>query len=323
MILILSEEIDTSTHTVVDWLVRYNKDFVVISERSFLEKIQLYLDDNGINVSLTIEGLNEPIEFSRITSIWYRKGDLVYDFKKFYKEIPVKLRDLTLEHLIEEWEGLKNFLLDNLKNKIKVGNYFNKLPSKLSYLQIASECGFKIPSSFIFSSKEHLYSKLSDEEEMVVKSIDDIFVGSFDNTALNTYTSLFSEADYQNIPVSFFPSLFQKRVEKKYELRIFFLENRLYSMAIFSQKDQMTSVDFRNYNLDRPNRTVPYDLPESIAVKVRSFIKNVGLNTGSIDIIVTPKDEYVFLEVNPSGQFGGLSKECNYQIEKHIANYLL
>ena len=31
-----------------------------------------------------------------------------------------------------------------------------------------------------------------------------------------------------------------------------------YSSAIFSQNDPKTSVDFRNYNKDKPNRTPPY-----------------------------------------------------------------
>lgn len=93
-------------------------------------------------------------------------------------------------------------------------------------------------------------------------------------------------------------------------------------MAIFSQNDNKTSVDFRNYNLKKPNRVVPYKLPSYIENKLLKFAKSADLDTGSFDLIVTKKEkEYVFLEVNPYGQFGWLSKNCNYYLEKLIAEY--
>jgi D-alanine-D-alanine ligase-like ATP-grasp enzyme len=51
-------------------------------------------------------------------------------------------------------------------------------------------------------------------------------------------------------------------------------------------------------------------------------MNKLDLNCGSIDMIVTPKNEYVFLEVNPVGQFGMVSYPCNYNLEKKIAEYL-
>ena len=38
-------------------------------------------------------------------------------------------------------------------------------------------------------------------------------------------------------------------------------------------------------------------------------------------MIVTPTNEYVFLEVNPVGQFNFVSELCNYYIEKNIAEF--
>ena len=47
----------------------------------------------------------------------------------------------------------------------------------------------------------------------------------------------------------------------------------------------------------------------------------LNLDSGSIDIIYSTNKEYVFLEVNPIGQFGMVSSPCNYYIEKRIAQY--
>ena len=45
----------------------------------------------------------------------------------------------------------------------------------------------------------------------------------------------------------------------------------------------------------------------------------LGFNTGSIDLILTPQGEYVFLEINPEGQFGMVSHPCNYYLEREMA----
>ena len=52
-------------------------------------------------------------------------------------------------------------------------------------------------------------------------------------------------------------------------------------------------------------------------------MKNLKLDTGSIDMIVTLDGEYVFLEINPIGQFGMVSYHCNYHLEKRIAEYII
>ena len=50
---------------------------------------------------------------------------------------------------------------------------------------------------------------------------------------------------------------------------------------------------------------------------------NLDLNSGSIDIILTPDNKYVFLEVNPVGQFEQVSFPCNYGLFKEVAEYLI
>ena len=49
----------------------------------------------------------------------------------------------------------------------------------------------------------------------------------------------------------------------------------------------------------------------------------LNLDNGSIDIILTPDKEYVFLEVNAVGQFGMVSVPCNYFLEEKFADFLI
>jgi glutathione synthase/RimK-type ligase-like ATP-grasp enzyme len=58
---------------------------------------------------------------------------------------------------------------------------------------------------------------------------------------------------------------------------------------------------------------------KNIEIKIINFMNLMDLNTGSLDIILSPDNEYVFLEVNPSGQYGMVEYNCFYPLNKIIA----
>ena len=136
------------------------------------------------------------------------------------------------------------------------------------------------------------------------------------------YTELLEEGNLGKIPSTFFPSLFQEALDKEMELRIFYLKEKCYSMAIFSQLDEQTNVDFRMYNYEKGNRNVPYVIPKKLELKILKLMELLRLESGSLDFIKTKEGRFVFLEVNPSGQFGMTSTPCNYYLEEKITQYL-
>ncbi|MEI7597121.1 MAG: hypothetical protein WCK02_15340 [Bacteroidota bacterium] len=145
----------------------------------------------------------------------------------------------------------------------------------------------------------------------------------FKNIKLSTYTAIVDDNFINNLNDEFAPTCFQEEIIKTVEIRTFYLDKKTYSMAIFSQSDQTTSVDFRNYNYKKPNRTMPFNLPISINDKLILFMNKVGLNCGSFDLIYTPNKDFYFLEINPVGQYGMVSHPCNYYLDKVIADYLI
>ena len=90
-------------------------------------------------------------------------------------------------------------------------------------------------------------------------------------------------------------------------------------MAIWSQDNIHTEVDFRKYDTKNPNRNVPYTISLEIENKIHKLMEELGLNTGSIDFIYSSEGIIYFLEINPEGQFGMVSKPCNYYLEEKIA----
>ena len=307
MILILSENKDLSTTQVIEWLNFFKKKWIRINAE---EKIQIEcIGDDYLFVTDDC-----TFKLSAISSFWYRRG--------FFN---IKL-DLT--QIIEFDQQIKresSVLLQYIYYKLfqikHIDSIKNVSVNKLIINSQAEELGLLTPKSYIFSSKNELEEVLNNsDEQYITKSIADGSFLTFKDHLVYNYTSKINVDDIST--GKFAPSLVQVLVKKKYELRIFYLLGKCYTMAIFSQKDNQTAIDFRNYNTDKPNRNIPYILPKEIETKICQLMQKLAFDSGSIDMIVTPDNKFLFLELNPVGQFSMTSYPCNYNVEKIIANAL-
>ena len=210
-----------------------------------------------------------------------------------------------------------------LNSRKHLGAYQFASANKIESLIKAQSLGINIPHTLVCKNKD----ELSDfkEEAIITKGIQESAAFSYINNkddnnkelyGICNYTTEINASNIDNIPDEFQYSKFQEKLNKALELRIFFLVDKFYTMAIFSQNNPKTSVDFRHYDDLFPNRTVPFNLPNDISNKLLKLMGKLNLDTGSIDMIITKEGKYVFLEVNPVGQFGMVSYPCNYYLEK-------
>jgi glutathione synthase/RimK-type ligase-like ATP-grasp enzyme len=181
--------------------------------------------------------------------------------------------------------------------------------------------GLNIPETIVTAKKESLTTFFDKYKPLMSKALGDGSRIEHEGSTFYFYTIKISSID--NVTEKFTPTLFQRYIPKEYELRIFYIDGLFYSMVIFSQNNEKTKNDFRNYDRVNPNRYEPYNLPKEIETKLDLLMRNIGLNTGSIDMIKTPNGEYYFLEVNPSGQFGMTALSCNYPLYKTVADFLI
>jgi glutathione synthase/RimK-type ligase-like ATP-grasp enzyme len=196
--------------------------------------------------------------------------------------------------------------------------------NKLNQLLVAVDCGLKIPSSIICNKKDSLRNFIAKYEKVIFKPLTYHYEElNEDHYIESSGTCLLKSSDFQKYESYFFPTLFQEYIEKKYEVRVFVWQENIFAMAIFSQNNKKTKIDFRNYDYKKPNRRVPYALPPDILERIKRLMTKLDLTTGSIDLICNQYDEYIFLEVNPSGQFGMISEPCNFYIERFIAKKLI
>ena len=326
MIVILSRKADGSTSDVIEWLIAMKKDFIRINADDNNTK---FIEFDLNKKQLIVEQFGKNYNLLDATSYWYRrkgfsKKMLANPFDSSVNDVLEGGNTFVYNHLQSEINSLIYFMYHALEDKCKtLGKFENSSLNKMAIMQLAEKYGMAVPRSYVVTSKQRLKEILETEGKAVVtKALENGVYHLTRKRGYYSYTEKLNIEALNNLPDQFFPSLIQVEIKKKFELRVFYLKGLCYPMAIFSQIDPTTSVDFRKYNTKKPNRTVPYKLPREIEEKLHLIMVDIKLDTGSFDIIVDQNGQYVFLEVNPIGQFSMTSIPCNYYLERRIAQAL-
>ena len=320
MILIISTQIrETSTAEVMDWLTSKKANYLRINGEE-LQAAGMTLELNDSATCLQLGGQKIPKE--EIQVVWLRRSGN-NELPELEKGSPLKLSDDIRKHARTELRTLKRGAWMLLKDKRWLTRPGQNQINKIEALQQAAQLGLSIPSSLVTTDREALLAFKKRHSRIIIKALDAFFSYYDEHSWMVQYTHEVEDEFIQQLPSTFFPCLIQQYIEKQYELRVFYFNRQCYPMAIFSQKNEKTALDFRHYDKARPNRTVPYRLPKLLEKKIHAFMDVVDLQTGSLDLIRTKEGAYVFLEVNPVGQFGMVSKPCNYYLEEKIAEWLI
>lgn len=316
MILILSTPNDDDTNLVMEHLAILGEKCIRINDLDLFNGNTKMCYELSPKPRLFVENIFfGRINLSDIKCVWFRKFGF---FDKFKHKLEEESNINMLEYLKSEYTTTLELFFDFLKNKKWLNNYINvKKLNKISTLIASQKIGLSIPKTHITNTVD----SLDLNEPYITKSIKD---GTVIDVGEKTFFFLTKEVNPKIMTQynHFFPSLFQGKVDKEYELRIFHLNGKNYPMAIFSQRDTQTGVDYRHYNYSKPNRMIPYSLPEEIDKKISRLMKSLGLDTGSLDIIKGKDGQYYFLEINPSGQFRMTSMPCNYNLHYEVARHL-
>lgn len=330
-VFIVSISSDKSTDDVIDWIsylghkpVRFNVD-VDFKNNEWL----LYLNFGKlINFSkLKLDG--EEYQINDFHSIWFRKFLMPNFLDDYLGGITYNQMGDMINHVSNEYRfGLYALFSCWRENKRVLGGKIAKQPTKMEMLIYAKELDINIPNTLITNDKKELFEFISVNKKVITKPIKE--GGIFNKVNLDSkkvsasmYTESLNENIIRKIPERFFMSMFQEQLNKELEIRTFYIGGKCYSTAIFSQMDSQTDVDFRMYNDQKPNRMTPYKLPYEFEKKVQLLMKKLDLITGSLDFVKTKDGEIYFLEVNPWGQYGMVSKNGNYNLDKKIAEYLI
>lgn len=188
-------------------------------------------------------------------------------------------------------------------------------------LSMASKIGLKIPKTIITNDPSAIRKAFIDFGEIIVKPVRTGYV-SYEGEDHSIFTSQILQEhldELENATLS--PSIYQELIPKSFDIRVTIVGKRLFSAAIDSQSDPDASVDWRH----TANPLLPHysiTLPQEIHIKLLKLMELLGLNFAAIDLVQTPDGEYVFLEVNPNGQWLWIDDILNLGISDAVADWL-
>jgi hypothetical protein len=149
--------------------------------------------------------------------------------------------------------------------------------------------------------------------ETIVKSLTfESVTGKSDTRVL--YTTRVAESELSPD----FPWMVQEYVEANKDVTVAFVRDRLFAFELDRSLFLNRTVDWRALPIDETAEMWrPHDLAPDIETAIFAFMRDLGLHYGRLDFL-HDGSRYVFLEVNPNGQWGWLDSEGKYGLLEKI-----
>jgi glutathione synthase/RimK-type ligase-like ATP-grasp enzyme len=189
---------------------------------------------------------------------------------------------------------------------------------KLWQLVLARRRGLRVPETLVSNDPAALRAMARRRGSVAVKSPSGS-AGLPDVMRVLTQRVRVAElADDDGIRAA--PVMAQEYVAKKSEVRATVVGARVHAVEIFSQETSRTRVDWRRY--DHRTRYEALRLPRAVERACVQVTRDVGLDYAGIDLVRTPRDEYVFLEVNSEPAWLWIEDLTGLPLSREIARLI-
>lgn len=175
---------------------------------------------------------------------------------------------------------------------------------KLFQLRMALESQLKIPLTLCSNDPNEIrkFLSLHQSEGIIFKPLS-VGVWFEEHSMKLAYTSKITDLHLpQDHLLQLVPGIYQKEIKKAFELRVVCFGDYIIATKLHSQNHEEGTMDWRAIPYGEL-KLEPYYLSNRLQEKIRVFMRKMGLVFGSLDLIVTPEGETIFLEVNEQGQF--------------------
>lgn len=194
--------------------------------------------------------------------------------------------------------------------------------NKLYQQLVAQRSGLSTPETLITNNPNQLQAFAMERKKLLLKTIGYTYLDDAGRYAI--YSQLFdqSEISSSSKAIRSCPVFSQHYIEKCFEYRVMAIGEKVLACRIDSQASVATRIDWRHYDFENVKH-VSSDLPKSIQKAIMTFMNSVGLRYGAIDMVETPEGEFIFLEINPSGQWEWISRLAGLPIPEAVAEMLM
>lgn len=320
-VLVVSTMLDLSTDSVVRKLGERGVECTRLNTETFPFESGLSLT-LGMGMSSDSAGFAfrkpEATELSQIepTSIWFRRVRI----PERYPAMPAGVYDFCVREARATLVG--GLLTQHVRTMSPPANIW-AAEHKVFQLQVAQEVGLTIPRTVVTNDPRTVADTfVTFDRQMIAKPARSGYV-DYGDEQYAIYTNQILEEHLEHLDSArWSPVIYQPLITKRCDVRTTYVAGELFVAEIDSQTDQSASIDWRHTtNPNLPHRRA--ELPEELCTKVERFMTKLGLVYGAIDFIRTRSDEYLFLEVNPNGQWLWLEERLGFPIAERIADWLV
>lgn len=181
-------------------------------------------------------------------------------------------------------------------------------------LRVAQQCGLPVPATLITTFPQAAREFAERYPDLVVKPVSGTHPQ--DPPRAVPTSRVAPDADFS--AVAFGPTLLQRRVVKRADIRLTAVGGSLLAARKASEPDG--EVDVRFTASDVPWR--PAEVAPRVAEGVHAYLREAELSYGAFDFAEDADGTWWFLECNQSGQFGFIEVETGQPIARAIADWL-
>ena len=298
MILILSHEEDVTATDVAAALRQRGLPFVMVDPGCIPGAGQLgmhYGRDGALRRTLKVG--DTRVDMDDVRCIWTRRPG------KY--QVPARVEDA--EH--REWcvastrEAMAGFWQTGAVRWVPTVPALDRVAhNKPTQLQVAAAHGFRIPRTYIGNDIDDFLAFVeSCNGQVITKTIWPHNLRR-DGAMHQIFTQRIQRRHLQDVAaVQFAPVIAQEWLAKDIELRVTVIAPHVFGAEIRSQALRGTRLDWRRRATEAQH--APHRLPPEIARQCAAVTRALGCCFGAIDLVLTPEGEYVFLEINPNGEW--------------------
>jgi glutathione synthase/RimK-type ligase-like ATP-grasp enzyme len=310
-VLVIAQEADAHTQAVVREIESLGGDVAIADLSDFPQRSQLnihYTCCGERRFELSIGG--QARDLGEVSAGWWRRPQQPRVSATIASETH---RLFALNEAAEALAGLWHALEVFWVNDPALDHVAHR---KITQLRVAQQCGFRLPDTLISNDPDRarLFIDRHGYRNVVYKAFSAL-EDEWRETRLLRPEELSLLENVQYAPV-----IFQEYVEAAYDLRITLVGDAVFAAAIHSQETSYP-VDFR---MDMASAEIkPVDLPPEVEAQLRTYLRVLGLQYGAVDMRLRPDGEYVFLEINPAGQWLFVEEATKQPIASTLAQLLV
>ena len=292
-----------------DDVFRVNTDFI-------LSTFQYeFFIDNQLSYSIFTNPNGKVINFDDISCIYYRRP-----------EKPNSHQDnLLMKVAVDEaWHGMYHLLFNSFDKPWLGHPHRDKFASsRVVQLNLAKNIGWKVPPTIISKNADEVRNFANKHKELALKPLGEKGVCLSEEwipyfTSKLSYQELEGKLDEE---ISLTYNYLQAYIPKKNEWRITVIGEDVFPCIIHSQEYEDSKIDWRTVNYDSILHEKG-EISKEFKNQLVQYLKHLNIPFGAFDFILTPENEFVFLECNPNGQWLWIEELTGMPISQSIANWL-